>query len=201
MGQASRKRVRAKPEDRRAQILQEAIRLLGERGYFAFSVEELARRCQMSAPGLLHYFRGKDALLTAVLAERFQTNAAAILIATGVSEPQPGSGMLPLATVRKVLRAIVEQSSEHPEFVRLLTVLRVEAINPEHPAHAFFRAFDTRALAAYTQMLELHVEEPEATARSISALMQGLEAQWLLSGDFDLVAAWDVAVQRLLPES
>ena len=64
-----RKRVREDPKVRRSQIVDEAIRIIGEYGYYGFTVQALAERCQLSNAGLLHYFGNKDDLLLALLDE------------------------------------------------------------------------------------------------------------------------------------
>ena len=45
------------------EILRQAAKLLAEKGYQGFTVEDLADRVEMSKGNLYHYFRSKDALL------------------------------------------------------------------------------------------------------------------------------------------
>ena len=61
-------RSRDKPEIRRPSILDEAIRVIAERGY-GFTVQELAQSCGLSNAGLLHQFPSKERLFLAALEE------------------------------------------------------------------------------------------------------------------------------------
>jgi AcrR family transcriptional regulator len=78
VAEPARKQTRIRPELRRAQILNEAVRLIGERGNYGFSIQELAQRRQLTNPGLLHYFGSKDKLLMALLEDRDRRDAEII---------------------------------------------------------------------------------------------------------------------------
>ena len=60
---------RSEPTPRRAQLLAQTLRIVGERGYYGFGLQELADRCGLTKPGLLHHFGTKEQLLIAVLTE------------------------------------------------------------------------------------------------------------------------------------
>ena len=62
--------VRTDAAVRRAQILDETMRIIGERGYHGFGIQELAKRCDLTKPGVLHHFGSKDQLLIALLNDR-----------------------------------------------------------------------------------------------------------------------------------
>jgi AcrR family transcriptional regulator len=51
------------PQGRHMEILQQALKLVADRGYAGASLRELARRVNMSQPSLYHYFDSKDALV------------------------------------------------------------------------------------------------------------------------------------------
>ncbi|CAN7612167.1 TetR/AcrR family transcriptional regulator [Phenylobacterium sp. LjRoot219] len=69
MARQARTRTREDQEARRGQILDEAIRIVGERGFFGFTVQDLAQRCGVSNAGLLYHFSTKDELLHCMLQE------------------------------------------------------------------------------------------------------------------------------------
>jgi AcrR family transcriptional regulator len=196
----ARKRVRAKPEERRAQILHEATQLIGQRGYYGFGIRELAQRCQLTDPGLLHYFGTKERLLIALLEDRDRRDtefvkARARVVRQGDQDPR-----LTLRQVLDLLHATVARNSTQPEILRLFVVLQAEAMNAAHPAHDFFMARQAAALDAFARTVTGHVPEPRSTALQLVALMSGLEQEWLRCGQgFDLVAEWDRAVARILP--
>ncbi|BBG04818.1 MULTISPECIES: TetR/AcrR family transcriptional regulator [Pseudonocardia] len=60
-------RVQRKRDRRIRQILTAAAELVGERGYEAVSLEEVAERLDVTKGSLYHYFSGKDALVTAAI--------------------------------------------------------------------------------------------------------------------------------------
>ena len=62
--------VRARSEERRADILRAALEVIAERGYRGASLGSVAERVGLTQQGLLHDFPTKDALLVAVLEER-----------------------------------------------------------------------------------------------------------------------------------
>lgn len=194
------KRIRLDADLRRKRILDEATVLVGRSGYHGFSVQELAERCQLTNAGLLYYFGSKEQLLIALLEDRMQRDAAAIHAAVGV---QSGDfDHLELEDVRRFFHIAVAQSVNEPDMVRLFNVISSEALDPGHPAHDYFQAWESGALDNFTRMIAPHVSHPRSTARQLVALMGGLQMQWLrTNGGFDLVAEWDRAAATVLPST
>lgn len=58
------------PTELRERILDEALSLMAERGFAGTSMRQLAEACGVRVAALYHYFESKDALLSAVIAER-----------------------------------------------------------------------------------------------------------------------------------
>jgi AcrR family transcriptional regulator len=185
--------------ERRRLILDQAATIVSERGYNGFGIQELASRCGLTKPGLLHHFPSKEELLIAVLRDRDRRDEIAVVAATqdaaeGVTGERPS-----LQRVAKTLHAIVARNSTQPELVRLYAMLRAEALNPQHPAHDYFNTREAAARDLFGQMVAPHVTDPPTVARQLMALMLGLEMQWLRDGQgFDLVEEWDRAVSALL---
>lgn len=199
MPSAVRTRVRMAREDRRTDILEEAIRVIGERGFRGFSVRELAERCGMTDAGLLHHFGSKIHLLLALLDERDRQDAEAIGEVLGSEEVRaPGTR----EGVLRILLALARRNAERPELVRLYAMLRVEALAPDHPAHGYFLVRDRDARAQFARLLAPLSDAPAALARRVLAALDGLEAQWLQEGcGFDLAAEWEQMVEGLLPRA
>ena len=189
-------RTRMSKDDRRARILAAAVEIIGDKGFHGFSIRDLAVRCEMTDAGLLHHFGSKVALLTAVLDERDRQDEIAIAAALGEeAEPAPRSP----ATVRRILRALVQRNGEKPEFVRLYAMLRVEAMAPDHPAHAYFRQRDAAAHQMFSRLLAVIDADSGSLARQVLAALDGLELQWLRDQQaFDLVGEWDKLADKLL---
>ncbi|WP_097093718.1 TetR/AcrR family transcriptional regulator [Novosphingobium sp. Chol11] len=188
---------KARGEWRREQILEAAARIVGEKGYHGFGIQELAKACGLSNAGLLHHFPSKDEVLIAVLRERDRRDADAVSLRLKICEPSD-SGDLSLEVLLRSLRAAVIQNSQQKDFVRLYAVLRAEALNRDHPAHRYFDEREAGALELFERLFRPFVSDPAAVARHLLALMHGLELQWLREEfAFDLVAEWDRQILQL----
>jgi AcrR family transcriptional regulator len=194
------RRTRDDPEVRREQIVDEAIRVIGQRGYHGFTVQELAERCGLTNGGVLYHFGSKEQLLVAVLEARDRREAEIVPASVEFTSQKSGRNDLSLRAVLQVLRVIVARSVTQPELVRLYSVLQSEALDQAHPAHDYFLRRQAMVLDEFTKMVAPHVSNPRATARQIHALADGLSLQWLREKQaFDMVAEWDRAIAMLLP--
>jgi AcrR family transcriptional regulator len=188
-------RIRMRKHDRRAAILAEAIGIIGDQGFRGFSINELARRCELTTAGLLHHFGSKEGLLIALLEERDRRNQDSIAGRLGMRRGEP----LTREQVIKVLHAIVAQNASQPDLVRLYTTLRAEALGPDHPAQDYFRERERATIGLFAEIVAPHAVDAQATAMQLQATMYGLQVQWLGEDcGFDLVAAWDAASDKLL---
>jgi AcrR family transcriptional regulator len=166
----------AKGRAKRSEILDQAMALFGEAGYRGTSLREIAARCGLSHPGLLHHFPTKQALLLAVLEHRDEVDARLVSGRSGLD----------------ILRGLVELAAlnaTRPGIVELFTVLSAEATAADHPAHAYFM----RRYQMTVRTIELAFGraradgalqpgiEPASAARQLVALMDGLQIQWLLN--------------------
>lgn len=202
MSLSRKTRSREDPQVRRAQLLDEAIRIIGERGYYGFSVQDLAARRGLTTAGLLYHFKTKEELLIAVLAERDRRAEAALMeVLTAFPIADIENPVLSLPMVHGLFRAMMEITIAQPELSRLFVVLSAEALHKAHPGHEHFRQREARVIEMCGRIVRTHVANPQSTARQISALMLGLQQQWLgAEGAFDLLAEWDRAMLRILPE-
>lgn len=75
---------------RRAQIVQCAIELIGERGYAESSVAKIAERAGVAKSVVLYYFRGKDELVGAIVTEIYLAAAAKMLPAIDAEQSAKG---------------------------------------------------------------------------------------------------------------
>ena len=195
----ARVRERRAPEERRAQILDETIRLLGERGYHGFTIQELAGRCGITNGALLYYFRSKEDLLAVALREYDRREAAVIGAFARDLEPNgPEEGSLPAAL--KILQFLGIRIVAERELERLCLVLQSEALgDPAHPAHGFFREREKSILDGLEQLLKPHRDNAAELARELLAMIDGLTLRWMQADHgFEFVAAWDRAAAKLL---
>lgn len=186
----------AKGRAKRREILEQAMALFGEAGYRGASLREIAARCGLSHPGLLHHFPTKESLLLAVLEHRDQVDGEwlGMECATGVDMLRR---LVDLVRLNATRRGIVE----------LFTVLSGEATSADHPAHAFFvkryqTTLDTME-HAYARARDDGVLrpgiEPRVAAQQLVALMDGLQIQWLLDDrGVDMEAAVQAHIQAQL---
>jgi len=159
---------------RRQDILDAALTVFGQSGYRSGSIREIAETVGISQAGLLHHFGSKDALLTAVLRHRDDMTKLLYSPAT------PG--------VETLLGAVGAFRQTHRGTAELYCVLSAEATAPAHPAHKYFadryvwlRSAFTEAFTRMRAAGELRADiEPASAARSVVALMDGLQLQWLL---------------------
>ena len=185
---------RMAPADRRTAILDETIRIIGEQGYRAFSINTLAKRCGLSTPGLLHHFGSKEGVLVALLEERDRRDKEALAGQLGKWRGEA----LTRDQILQVLHAIVAHNAGQPQMMRLFTVLRAEALSSDHPAQSYFLEREKRVQAMLRDIVAPVAGDAAATAMQVQAMMHGMEAQWLRSDcSFDLVGTWDAAVARL----
>jgi AcrR family transcriptional regulator len=184
-------RRRLQPEDRRAEIVEAATRLIAERGYRGLTVQGVAEACGLTVAGVLHHMGTKDGILVAVLEHRDVVDVeAAKQLTHGVAGP------------REHLDAIMSRNAAQPEIVRLYSVLGAESLDPAHPAHAYFQRRYVRARTELAELFAGSVDDPEGAAVQVLAAMDGLQLQWLRSPEtFDLAAAWAVAADAILARS
>jgi AcrR family transcriptional regulator len=198
MPAALRVRTRADPLVRREQILEHAIEIIGRSGYHGFTVQELAQRSGLTNGGLLYHFGSKESLLVALLEEWDRRNSANIAAAGPVGKIAGGHSSA-TAAILNVLRAIMASVASQPELARLYSVLHSEALEPSHPASAYFRAREAAALDGFAHLVGARARQPRSAARQIHALMDGLTLQWLRSGQaFNLVTEWDRAAASIV---
>lgn len=188
------------PEVRRQQILETATRLIGLQGYNGLTVQDIAQACGLTNGGLLYYFGSKEQLLVAILEERDRSEAAIIHADLELQRSTSGDEHFPRSTVLWVLSTILARSVAQPELLRFHAVLQSEAMNQEHPAHAFFLRREAMVRREFTKLFTGHVTNPAGAARTILALIEGLEHQWLRADmEFDLMAEFNEAIMLVLP--
>ena len=170
----------AKTAERRQAILRAGVDVFASGGYRSGSIREIADRVGISQAGLLHHFSSKDELLRAVLDHRDEQ----------ATERMGGELPAGLDFIR-ALADLVEFNESTPGLVALFCVLSAEATAPDHPVHDYFveryRNVGTWTLDAFA-LAKQHGElrddvDPASAARTMIALMDGLQIQWLLRPD------------------
>jgi AcrR family transcriptional regulator len=141
---------------------------------------EVAAECGISRAGLSHHFPTKESLLEAVLETRDREDLARFR--------RNGSGGTDGMGILRGMVDLAAHNTAVPGIIGLYAVLSAEAGDPSHPAHQYFieryeriRKGTAVALrrAGEAGLLEPDVDVDE-TAIELTALMDGLQVQWLL---------------------
>ncbi|MFF0554754.1 TetR/AcrR family transcriptional regulator [Streptomyces sp. NPDC004266] len=165
--------VRARSEERRADILRAALEVIAERGYRGATLGSVAERVGLTQQGLLHYYPTKEALLVAVLEERDRWD-------TSGGRDREGWRL-------DLLESLVEYNAMRPGIVQTFSALLGESVTDGHPAREFFTERYAQVRADMADILRLEFGErlpggltPERAAPLLTAVMDGLQYQWLL---------------------
>jgi AcrR family transcriptional regulator len=185
----------AKGEAKRREILEAALALVAERGYRNSTLQEIADAVGLSKAGVLHYFTSRENLIAEVIRERDAQDAT--------SFGRDATDMLDL------LRKTMEHNESVPGLVELYSRLVVEAESHEHPAHDYVReryATTTDSVAAAVRQrqeagaLSGNID-PRVLARTLIALSDGLQLQWMYNREIDMAEAFDAILALLQPTS
>jgi AcrR family transcriptional regulator len=180
--------------ERRKQIVRAAARIFAQYGYHAGSLRNIAEEVGVTSAALIRHFQDKEGLLTAVLDYWNEESRAASNAATG------------LAHIRQ-LPALMSYHLTHRGLIELFLTMATEASNPEHPAREFIvKRYDSTVAnisahireAVAAGELSLPADQIESEARGLVALMDGVELQWLLQPELDLVALFTTHLEHIL---
>ena len=201
-------RPRAGSEDKRARILNEAVVLFGEHGYAGTSLADIANAADISKAGLLHHFSSKDELFGKVLERRDREDALSILVespASGedvVDAPVDTVGNVdtlevaatsdidvdPWSLLDRYIE-LLERNVAHRDLTAIYTATAVSVLDAAHPAHRWMANHLNGAVERFEASFEAGkaagLVDPQMpsrlVARSLVALTDGLQLQWLCS--------------------
>ena len=201
-------RPRAGSEDKRARILNEAVVLFGEHGYAGTSLADIANAADISKAGLLHHFSSKDELFAKVLERRDREDALSILVESPAVEDNvvdvpvdtvgnvdtlevaaaPDVDVDPWALLDRYIE-LLERNVAHRDLTAIYTATAVSVLDAEHPAHRWMANHLNSAVERFESSFEAGktagLVDPKMpsrlVARSLVALIDGLQLQWLCS--------------------
>ncbi|MFC8429468.1 TetR/AcrR family transcriptional regulator [Streptomyces sp. NPDC057253] len=198
MTQARARGPYTKTAARRAEIVRAARESFAEHGFTKASLRDIAERAGITHAGLLHHFRNKDDLLAAVLAER------------DIEERRYAESRVPdMDHLAPYLGDMLRHHQEAPELMRLWIELAAAASRPEHPAHGYFaeryawgRDRFAQGMRGKARRGELHPAlAPDEAATVLQAVLNGLQLQWLLDQDLDIVGPIRAFMRVTLPQA
>jgi TetR/AcrR family fatty acid metabolism transcriptional regulator len=172
--------VRAALSDKRARILDAAIKVFAERGFHTATVAEIARAAGVADGTIYLYFKGKDDLLLRLFDEKMTE-----LLAESKSElAKERTAPARLSRFIQLHLALVERNPD------LASVLIVEL----RQSAQFIKAADRAKLAAYVDLIAEVVRDgqekgelvdgisPATVKRAIFGALDELALGWLVSG-------------------
>lgn len=181
---------RLSPEARRAEIISTARDLIAQEGYRSLSLREVARRCGMSAPGLMHHFPDMPTLLEAVLEDRDLGDM------TSISQSLPAD-----ATFDDVVDAAFSYYADDAG-ARSFDALEAEAIDPNHPAHRYFIDRDDRVFETMRPIIERQFEDPDRVFILLRLMADGIRLRRMRDPDgFDMREEWSTVRDALYAAS
>ncbi len=170
--------------ERRREILAAAAQLFAEDGYTHSSMRELAKRVNLTQPGVLHYFADKSELLVEVLNLR-DASVAGHLDSIGATDVVQRS------------REIARHAAENAGLTTLFMTLAAEAVEPNHPAHEYFvnhfRAVEEDPREWPEDGVPRNPDGVATTTIAIlaAAIQDGLQMAHPYKPDLDVVAVMD----------
>ena len=189
-------------------ILNEAVVLFGEHGYAGTSLADIANAADISKAGLLHHFSSKDELFAKVLERRDREDALSILVESpdgeddAVDAPVDAVGNVgtldvpgtadaeadPWALLERYIE-LLERNVAHRDLTAIYTATAVSVLDASHPAHRWMADHLNGAVERFETSFEAGkaagLVDPQMpsrlVARSLVALTDGLQLQWLCS--------------------
>ncbi len=186
MSSGARAREDKKPGgDKRARILEAAVRVFAGKSFFTATVAEIAREAGVADGTIYLYFKNKDDLLICLFEEKMgELNEA--------MQERVAREVTPLAQLRAFVEFHLEMVHDQPELAEVLTVeLRQSAkLMKEYEAKKFGAYLDilagilTRGRADGSMRKDI---DPKAVRRAIFGALDEVALSWLLGGRrFDL---------------
>ncbi|CQR66109.1 TetR/AcrR family transcriptional regulator [Streptomyces leeuwenhoekii] len=180
-----------KGEAKRTEILHAALEIFAAEGYRGTSLRKVAARCNLSLPGLMHYFDSKEDLLTQVLRMRDET----------ARERQDER------TSPESYREIIREGVKTPGLVELFVSMAAAASDPGHPAHEHFSqrypVLRERVAAFVRERMDegrmTTVIPPDRLAVLLLAVADGIQLQWLIDRSVDMEQPIDDIMRLLDP--
>jgi AcrR family transcriptional regulator len=179
-------------EARREQVLEAARACLEEHGLEAVSMEMIIARSGLSTGAVYGYFKGKDQIINAVVAEG--TAAMAEHLAAVLTNPDPPP---PPEFIEQVLRAAVNFGRDKGDVNRLLVSLHGWSHSQSDPE------LKEATRTSYSGLRKLFADvvrrwrangtfdatgDPEAMAELLTSITLGFVAQRALAGSADITA-------------
>lgn len=183
----------AKGQARRQAIVDEALAVFSRTGFHSGSLREIAKRVGLTPAGLMHHFADKEELFAEVLRQRDDK------VREAAGDPAEH-------TLVQQAEKVVAYNQSSRGLTSLYAIVSAEATDSEHPSHQDFAERYRSGAANGEQLLRAAQEagevradlDPALAARLISAVMDGIQLQWLLDESVDMVPLFEEFVRGYL---
>ena len=198
---AGKKRVRKSPEERKAEIVAAAVKLIGEKGFYGTSLKDIADEIGMSQPGLLHYIGHKENLLSMLVTDNYDAyGTPRDFMESGLPGSDPNGMSFPA-----YLRFLVRYNAKRQSLLQLYMVLESEGFSPEHPLHDYFEERPNLVWEHYSEY-QWNIP-PEVggwrnmrpTVRMCLEAMDGIQLRWMRKPPIDLYDEWLLFERIIFP--
>lgn len=178
---------------RRQAIVDEALTVFSRTGFRGGSLREIAKRVGVTPTGLLHHFADKEELFAEVIHQRDEK------VREAAGDPAEH-------TLIEQAKRVVAHNQTSRGLTSLYAIVSAEATDPGHPSHSDFAARYRDRAAEAEEILRSGQRDgevrddidPALAARLISAVMDGIQLQWLLDDSIDMVALFEEFIARYL---
>lgn len=169
----------ANGQQTREEFTAKALELFAAQGFQRLSLRKIAEALGVSHAALTYHFPTKESLLEAVFNEQAMREAP-------VFEP-----MIEERGILDALPDLLSANDDIPDLIQLDVTILAEAIRPDHSAHMWAQERMDAMVQDVKTGLALEREKGrlrsdidlDVTARQISAMVRGLQLQWLYRRD------------------
>jgi AcrR family transcriptional regulator len=164
---------------RREQIVRAGLAAFSSAGFYGASVRDIAERAGLSQAGVLHHYPSKERLLEAVLGWRDDRSRRQL------GEPAPEG----IDLIRRLVAW--PAAARTRELVQLDVLVSAEGTAADYPVHGYVLERRAQTLEMVRGAFERAVAtghlrpgiDSTTAARTMLALVDGLQLQWLLCPD------------------
>lgn len=140
-------------------ILVAATELFGDKGYYGFSLRDVAKIVGISHPAVIYHFPTKEALLFSTMARwHSQLGIDAVKVNPGTGETSVGDYKHSLTGLGAALLRLTALE-EFPMLARFDSTMATEAASPGHPLHDHYSERMQHIRALIVERVDLLAEE------------------------------------------
>ena len=194
-----KKRVRKSPEERKAEIIAAAGKLIGEKGVLRYVAQGHRRRHRHEPARTAALHRQQGRLLSLLVTDSYDQQGTPADFAKSGLPGSDSDGMLFPA----YLRFLVRYNAQQPQSAAAVHGLETESFNADHPLHEYFENRPDLTWKHYSKFawkLPPEVggwDNMRPIVRQCIEAMDGIQLRWMRKPPIDLYDEW-LAFERLI---